>query len=282
VLRYSGARFLAGFDHLGQFPYLDIALDWDGDRILQRKRSHVTDDLIGLVDAIGRASENDRVVMRADPLPLTALPVTVRALFARRVVAIHPGSGNLMRQWPEAHFAALIDLLIERQDVNILLVGGPDEIETADRLMADGERPDRIGSVAGQTRLADLPGLLKLCALYIGNNSGPGHIAGAVGIPTISIHSGVVDSVEWAPIGVNAMALRRNMSCAPCYLATPEDCSRSLACLRLLEPSLVYESASMMLMHATLEEGAGQVLEQTEQVTPLKPRRRRTRAGASV
>ena len=42
VLRYTPARFLAGYDHLGQFPFLDISLEWEGDRYLQRKRSHVT------------------------------------------------------------------------------------------------------------------------------------------------------------------------------------------------------------------------------------------------
>ena len=53
VLQHTGARFLAGFDYLGQFPFLDIALDWDGDRTLQRKRSHIVDDLM-------RAGECDR------------------------------------------------------------------------------------------------------------------------------------------------------------------------------------------------------------------------------
>ena len=42
VLRYTPARFLAGYDHMGQFPFLDIALEWEGDKNLQRKRSHVT------------------------------------------------------------------------------------------------------------------------------------------------------------------------------------------------------------------------------------------------
>ena len=137
VLKYTGARFLAGFDFLGQFPYLDIALDWDGDRTLQRKRSHIVDDLMALVNAIGHAAESDRVVMQPGPamMPLSDLPVRVRALFARPVVAIHPGAGNVTKQWPEEHFSALIDLLIEKNDVNILLVGGPDEIEIVTALL---------------------------------------------------------------------------------------------------------------------------------------------------
>ncbi len=80
--------------------------------------------------------------------------------------------------------------------------------------------------MAGTTSLADLPRLLKNCALYIGNDSGPKHVAAAVGIPTIGIHSGVVDPVEWGPIGPNAVALRRNMTCSPCYLAKRRGLSR--------------------------------------------------------
>jgi ADP-heptose:LPS heptosyltransferase len=249
VLKHTGARFLAGFDYLGQFPYLDIALDWDGDRTLQRKRSHIVDDLMALVNAIGHASESDRILMQPGPeaMPLAELPDQVQALFAKPVVAIHPGAGNITKQWPEEHFSALIDLLIEKNDVNILLVGGPDEVEVANALLDNVQRPNAIASMAGKTSLVDLPRLLKNCVLYIGNDSGPKHIAAAVGIPTVGIHSGVVDPVEWGPIGPNAVALRRNMTCSPCYLANASDCPRSLACLRLFEPNLVYETADMLL-----------------------------------
>jgi ADP-heptose:LPS heptosyltransferase len=249
VLKYTGARFLAGFDYLGQFPYLDIALDWDGDRTLQRKRSHIVDDLIALVNAIGHASEADRVIFQPGPatMPLAELPAQVQALFAKPVVAVHPGAGNITKQWPEEHFSALIDLLIEKNDVNILLVGGVDEVEVGKTLLETVQHPASIASIIGKTSLADLPRILKNCVLYIGNDSGPKHIAAAVGIPTVGIHSGVVDPVEWGPIGLNAVALRRNMTCSPCYLANAEDCPRSLACLRFFEPNLVYETADMLL-----------------------------------
>ena len=175
------------------------------------------------------------------------MPERIQALFARPVVAIHPGAGNVTKQWPVEHFSALIDLLVERNDVAIMLVGGPDDVDVADALMEMVQHPDAVASMAGKTSLADLPRLLKTCVLYIGNDSGPKHIAAAVGIPTVGIHSGVVDPVEWGPIGPNAVALRRNMTCSPCYLAKAEDCPRSLACLRLFEPNMVYETAALLL-----------------------------------
>jgi len=249
VLKYSGARFLAGFDYLGQFPFLDIALDWDGDRTLQRKRNHIIDDLMALVNAIGRATETDRLPMQPPPasMPLAEMPCDVRRLFTKPVVAIHPGAGNITKQWPTEHFSALMDLLIERNDVNVLLVGGPDEVEVANSLLNNVLHPEAVASMAGKTALADLPRLLATCALYVGNDSGPKHIAAAVGVPTLGVHSGVVDPVEWGPMGPRAVALRRNMTCSPCYLANAEDCPRALACLRFLEPSLVYEAAAMLL-----------------------------------
>jgi hypothetical protein len=88
---------------------------------------------------------------------------------------------------------------------------------------------------------------MRACALYIGNDSGPKHIAAALGVPTVGIHSGVVDATEWAPMGRRAVALRRNMSCAPCYLQHATDCPRNLACLRFLEPALVHQTAQMLL-----------------------------------
>ena len=152
VLRYTPARFLAGYDHMGQFPFLDISLEWEGDRNLQRKRSHVTDDLINLVDAIGTAGEADRTRLElAAPdaeLP-EFLPDDARALFDKPVVAVHPGVGNAMRQWPAEHFASLIDLLVEKNGVNAVLIGGAEEAELAERGARPGRQP-RCGGLGGR------------------------------------------------------------------------------------------------------------------------------------
>ncbi|MGE0415561.1 MAG: glycosyltransferase family 9 protein [Acetobacteraceae bacterium] len=251
VLKWTGARFLAGFDHMGQFTYLDIAVVWEGDQNLHRKRSHVSDDLMLLVDAVADAGRMHRTSLILPPeAPATAvanLPEEARALFEKPVVAIHPGVGTIMRQWPAEHFAGLIDLLVERHGVNAVLIGGPDEAELADEVISRVLHAGSVMSLIGKTPLRDLPGLLASCKLYVGNNSGPKHIAAALGVPTIGIHSGVVDAIEWGPVGARAIALRRNMACSPCYLARFEDCPRSLACLRGLEPVAAYEAAEAML-----------------------------------
>ena len=249
LLLCAGARVLAGYDSLDNFPWLDVVLEWDGDKALQRKRSHIVDDLVNLVAAIEGACEPDRRLFSPVPaaMPLDDLPEHVRALFDRPVVAIHPGSGNVMRQWPEKHIPPLIDLLLKHNDVAVLLVGGRDDVEKAASIVAQIGPSDRIASVAGEIPLRDLPRLLAACALFIGGNSGPKHIAAASGVPTIGIHSGVVDPGEWGPMGERTVALYRDMSCAPCFLAKPEHCPRGLACIEMLDPALVHQTAQMFL-----------------------------------
>jgi hypothetical protein len=152
-----------------------------------------------------------------------------------------------MKQWPERHVRALIQLLIEQDGVAVLLVGGTDDFAIAASIMQQIDRPDVIGSVAGLTALRDMPRLLAACTLFIGCDSGPKHIAAASGVATIGIHSGIVDPAEWGPMGERAVALYRDMSCAPCFLAKPEHCPRGLACIEMLDPVLVWQMARRFL-----------------------------------
>ena len=106
ILQYTGARYLAGFDHGGRYSWLDVALEWDGDPQLVTKHQHVGDDLVNLVDAIATASEPDRTPIVRRPSGALRLPARLRdRLFAKPVVCVHPGAGTEMRQWPARHFA---------------------------------------------------------------------------------------------------------------------------------------------------------------------------------
>jgi O-antigen biosynthesis protein len=279
VLQYVPARLRAGYNYLGRFPWLDIALEWEGDIRLTRKQSHISEDLLRLVDTIAAAGESVPAVMPQaaagnDKLP-TSVPAAVRALFRKPVVAVHPGVGAIMRQWLPEYFATVIDLLIEKNQMNVVLVGGHDEVDLAEQVLDHIVNRKSVVSLAGKTSLEDLTGVLRACALYLGNNSGPQHIAAALGVPTIGIYSGVVDAAEWGPTGARAIALQRSMVCSPCYLIKPDDCPHDMACLKRLEPAVVHSYCEMML--AKKVPGAG-----TKLVEDAKRRRsvKRSRAAA--
>ncbi|MGH7156276.1 MAG: glycosyltransferase family 9 protein, partial [Acetobacteraceae bacterium] len=164
------------------------------------------------------------------------------------VVCMHPGAGNEMKQWPAEHFVALIDLLVPEFGVNVLLIGGAEETEISRQIIADVHQRAAVHSAVGEVPLSGLARLLAECALFVGNDSGPKHIAAAVGTPTIGIHSGTVDPTEWAPVGPSAVAVARKMTCSPCYLNRLADCPRELACIRQLDPGAVFSVCRRLLM----------------------------------
>jgi ADP-heptose:LPS heptosyltransferase/GT2 family glycosyltransferase len=251
VLQYTGARYLAGFDMKGRFPWLDVAIEWSEDVALIRKRQQTTDALVNLVDAIAAASEADRTVFSQLPSPLADAALAkvpkARLIFRKRVVCVHPSVGNEMRQWPLEYFSLLVDQLIETENVHVILIGGPDEAALGAKVLEAITHPKSVWSLIGSVKLGDLPALIARCALFVGNNSGPQHIAAGLGVPTVGIHSGVVDAREWGPMGTTACAIHRAMTCAPCYHLKLEDCGRGLACLRGLLPADVVRVCQRLL-----------------------------------
>jgi ADP-heptose:LPS heptosyltransferase/GT2 family glycosyltransferase len=249
VLQFSGAPLLAGFDTQGRFPWLDFALEWDEDVPLRSKHGHVTDDLIALVDSIAARGATGRGPHLSFPekrLPLA--DSERRRLLSKPLVCVHPAAGSVMRQWPPQSFAQLIRLIAAGGRYNIALIGVADEKETADQVLEAAGNGCQVFNLVGRLSLAQLPGLLARSALFVGNNSGPQHLAAGMGIPTVGLHSGVVDAREWAPLGPQALAIRRQMACSPCFIEFPQDCHRGMACMEQLTPGEVFKACTAALL----------------------------------
>lgn len=248
VLQYVGARYLAGFDSDRRFPWLDIAIDWTSDRPMTPRPQPVRSSLVALVDAIAASCEPASPVVAlpdADSLPL--IPPMQRRLFSRPLVCVHPAAGDPLKQWPSEYFAELIELLIEKEGVNVALVGGPDDRDIAAEVLRGVRHHHAVTDLVGCLKLDDLPRLMVRCALFVGNDSGPKHIASGLGVPTVGVHSGLVDAREWGPVGPYGIALQRDMECGPCYLSSLDLCPRDLACLTGLRPGEVYHACHRLL-----------------------------------
>ncbi len=255
VLKHTGARWLAGFDRGNEMRYLDITAEWEGDQARTHKHAHVSQALVGFVDVVAGACETERRLIvggvdRDAHETAAALPALagMAALFARPLVAVHAGAGAENKQWPPQNFAALIDLLVTEGGCNAVIIGSKDEAPIAEQVLAAVQHVERVGSVVGLLGLRELPVLLRGCALYVGNDSGPKHMAAALGVPTVGIHSGSVDVAEWGPMGEAAVAVRRDMSCSPCYLAHAADCHRALACLHGIRVGDVWRAIRPLLL----------------------------------
>jgi ADP-heptose:LPS heptosyltransferase len=248
ILECSGARILVGFDAAGGFPWLDVALEWDEDVPLRSKHGHVAFDLVALVEAVATRCAPDRGALLTRPQGELALPAAERRrLYAKPLICVHPAAGSAMRQWPPESFAELIRLFVDLRRFNVAIIGGNDEKELADRVLQLVARPGEVINLVGRLALAELPKVLADSVLFVGNNSGPHHWAAGLGVPTVGIHSGVVDAREWGPLGPQAVAVRRDMSCSPCFIEHAEDCPRKLACLKELAVADVYDACMSMI-----------------------------------
>lgn len=119
------------------------------------------------------------------------------------VVAVHPGSSGQRKCWPLARYLALTRELLDR-GIRVLLLCGPADRDIAHAL---GERLPAGAVLAEPHKLWELAGLLQRADLFVGNDSGPGHMAASVGTPTVSLF-GPTDPDLWRPIGHRCRVLR--------------------------------------------------------------------------
>jgi heptosyltransferase-2 len=170
----------------------------------------------------------------------------------RKLVALCPGSTNSRaKRWPAERFAALADRLMEELYADVLLVGSTDEAEVSQqvaRLMR--HRPVML---TGETDLAQLTAILSMVDVLVTNDTGPAHIAAALGRPTLVIF-GPTDPRTTRPFSASAEVVRRPPDCAPCML---RDCPIDHRCMTAISHEDVLQRVSrMMNAVAQVEVGA--------------------------
>lgn len=162
--------------------------------------------------------------------------------FAEQLVAIHPGAGRLQKLWPIAGFVEVVDWLTER-GCKVVFVGGPAEVERAEAIRDRLARP--VISFAGVLSLGELFPLLERSTVFLGNDSGPMHMAAAMGTPVVAMFS-YADDKEWGPRSDHFVVLRGQDVCEPCIKKKCTD----PRCINSLEPELVKEALSLFLPDA--------------------------------
>jgi ADP-heptose:LPS heptosyltransferase len=121
-----------------------------------------------------------------------------------RLVAVHPGAGDRRRRWPAERFAAVADALAG-DGAHVVVTGDAADRDLVARVVGAMRRPAR--PLAGALSLGGLAGLLERCALVMGNDTGPLHLARAVGVPTVAVY--------WAGNLLNAGPLGRGRHRTP-------------------------------------------------------------------
>lgn len=135
----------------------------------------------------------------------------------RPLVVCHLGAGTDAKQWPIHHWAALVDRLLARPATVILVGSQSDRPKAQQVIQAIQTAPARLWDMTGALTISQLAALLEQADVLIGPDSGPAHLAAAVGTPVVVLFSGTNRAAQWRPRGPAVEVLRHPVVCRPCH-----------------------------------------------------------------
>jgi ADP-heptose:LPS heptosyltransferase len=189
------------------------------------------------------ASEGIRAARSSTDLLLTGTEVAaMKAWMARTdysaqpLVAVAPGSKWPSKIWPEDRYEAVVGRLIAQKGCYPVIVGGPEDRDAGERLLTKWHTG---ANSAGELTIRQSAALLAECDLYLGNDTGNMHLAGAVGTPCVAIFAALDWKGRFMPFGEDNTIFRRSVECEGCH--TP-DCFNAHKCLDLVGVDEVYEA----------------------------------------
>lgn len=129
-------------------------------------------------------------------------------------VGIAPGSVWGTKQWMPEGFAAVMDGLYEKHRASFVIIGGPGDVDAAEKVVRSSRAPAL--NLAGKTSIPEMIAAIETLDLFITNDTGPMHIAAALGVPVFALF-GPTSPARTGPYGRIHRIIRTDIPCAPCY-----------------------------------------------------------------
>lgn len=159
------------------------------------------------------------------------------------LIGINPGASNQkIKVWPPDRFALLADMLVSKIGARPIFFGAERDAVYIDNIME--KMRGKAFSLAGRTPVSLLPAAIKLCNLFISNDTGPMHIADAVDTPLIAIF-GPTDPAISGPSGGKSVIVRLDLPCSPCN--RKGECPYDVRCMHEITPEMVLEKVLKLL-----------------------------------
>ena len=185
-------------------------------------------------------------------------------------VAVHPGGGVnpgstlLGKRWPPERYAAIVTRLLQEGFSVVLLGGAQDKMlaETILRAAGQGEAPKKhLLDLVGSTTFGQLGAVLQQCRLFVGNDTGPMHLAVAVDIPVVAVF-GPSKPLLYGPFSQQAAVIYHGEECGNCRFrgALVEQCTRNYACMAAAPVEEVWAAVVHLLEHRLSESSVSRSL----------------------
>ena len=199
---------------------------------IHTQEQHAIDRYLAVAAALG--CETDRVEFPFATTEEDRAAVAKMLPEGKPFAVLLPGTNWATKRWPIEHFAACVEPLKSRFGLQTIIAGGPGDSELAKKI--DGL------NLCGKTTLRQLVALLERAELVIANDSGPMHIASALGKPLVTPF-GPTNPVRTGPYRRMDTVIRLDLPCSPCY---SRRCPHQ-SCLKWLDAEAVLQHAEAQL-----------------------------------
>ena len=160
----------------------------------------------------------------------------------RTLIGLAPGAAyGPAKMWFPERFASVVDRLIDDTGAQAILFGSGGDKESTVAVTRNARHC--LIDIAGKTNLKEAIALISRCGLFLSNDSGLMHVAGALGIPTVAIF-GSTNPVTTSPVGEKSIVIHRDVPCSPCLKPI---CPTDFRCMDLIGAEEVYGVARMLL-----------------------------------
>ena len=215
------------------------------DHIIRRPsfRTHAADWYLSVLPLLGVPAVLDRPWLPARP----AVAAEIRRKWPvdrAPWLALQPGARWANKRWPLEHYAELLKWLAGSPlPHHFVILGSAEDQPLGEKLRQT--LPERCLNLTGQTSLPEMVEWIRLCDLMVTNDTGPMHVAAALGTPVVAIF-GPTEPWRTGPYGQTEHALQLALPCVPCLnraCGTSQPCE----CLRALRPAVVFDAVQNRL-----------------------------------
>ncbi|ARP89498.1 glycosyl transferase [Bordetella genomosp. 9] len=225
-------------------PY-HLITDWVKEIEPLPQARHEVQRQLDLVATIGARADDTRLSFRTTPADHQALDDVLRAHGVsphENWVLAHCGATAESRRYPAVLFAQAIDMVAGAGEC-VVLTGSSDERSLVQDVVDRSAEPHKLVNLAGKLTLGQLGALIERAGVLISNNSGPVHMAAALGTPVVDLYA--LTNPQHTPWQVPHRLLYRDVPCKYCYRSVcPEG---HHACLSAVAPWRVAQAAFELL-----------------------------------
>lgn len=159
-----------------------------------------------------------------------------------KVIGINPGASHEVNRWDETSFAMLSDRLIGDLNIKIIIMGGPSDIEIANAI--EKKMKETPINMAGKLSIDKSAALFERCSAFITGDTGPMHIAAAVGSTVIALF-GAADPDRTGPVGRQHILIqKKDLECVPCR---QRSCAKNHECMKNITVEEVLNAVKLLL-----------------------------------